>query len=124
MSDAEALMWNLEKDPYLSSSFASLTILDQPPDFARFRRRIELAVEAVPCLRQRVAPVLGRLAPPAWTDDPDFDLDYHVRRLGLPAPGTIRQLYELASLLAGDPFERSRPLWEFVVIEGLDDGRA
>ena len=124
MSDAEALMWNLEKDPYLSSSFASLTILDQPPDFARFRGRIELAVEAVPRLRQRVAPVLGRLAPPAWTDDPDFDLDYHVRRLGLPAPGTLRQLYDLASLLAGDPFERSRPLWEFVIIEGLDDGRA
>ena len=124
MSDAEALMWNLEKDPYLSSSFASLTILDQPPDFERFRSRIELAVEAVPRLRQRVAPVLGRLAPPAWTDDPDFDLDYHVRRLGLPSPGTERQLYDLASLLSVDPFERSRPLWAFVIVEGLEGGRA
>jgi diacylglycerol O-acyltransferase len=124
MSDAEALMWNLEKDPYLSSSFASLTLLDQVPDFERFRDRIRLAVDAVPRLRQRVAPVLGRLAPPAWSDDPEFDLDYHVRRIGLPSPGTERQLYDLATLLAGDPFERTRPLWEFVVIEGLDDGRA
>jgi WS/DGAT/MGAT family acyltransferase len=124
MSDAEALMWNLEKDPYLSSSFASLTLLDQPPDFDRFRGRIDLAVQAVPRLRQRVASVLGRLAPPAWTEDPDFDLDYHVRRIGMPAPGTVRQLYDLASLLAGDPFERSRPLWEFVIIEGVEGGRA
>jgi diacylglycerol O-acyltransferase / wax synthase len=124
MSDAEALMWNLEKDPYLSSAFASLTILDQPPDFERFRDRIKLAVDAIPRLRQRVAPVLGRLAPPAWTDDPEFDIDFHVRRIGLPAPGTERQLYDLASLLAADPFERSRPLWSFVIIEGLEDGRA
>ncbi|MGH2683943.1 MAG: wax ester/triacylglycerol synthase family O-acyltransferase [Actinomycetota bacterium] len=124
MSDAEALMWNLEKDPYLSASFASLTILDQPPDFERFRERMAMAVEAVPRLRQRVAPVLGRLAPPAWTDDPDFDLDYHVRRMGLPSPGTERQLYDLASLLSVDPFERSRPLWSFVIIEGLEGGRA
>src|SRR5215210_3216860 len=115
MTDAEALIWNLEKDPYLSSSFANVTILDQPIDFERFRARIDAAVDVIPRLRQRVSPMLGRLAPPMWTDDPDFDLDFHVRRVALPPPGTERQLFDLATLIANDPYDRTRPLWEFVV---------
>jgi WS/DGAT/MGAT family acyltransferase len=124
MSDAEALMWNLEKDPYLSSTFANVTILDSVPDLDRLRARLARAVTVIPRLRQRVVPALGRFAPPEWRDDPDFDLDYHMRVLSLPAPGTERQLFDLVSLLAQDPFDRTRPLWEFVVIEGLDGDRA
>jgi WS/DGAT/MGAT family acyltransferase len=123
MTDAEALLWNLEKDPRLNSSFANVTILDRPIDFERFRRRIAHAVTVIPRLRQRVTPMLGRLAPPQWTDDPDFDLDFHVRRVGLPTPGTDRQLFDLASLIANDPYDRTRPLWEFVVVDGLEGGR-
>jgi WS/DGAT/MGAT family acyltransferase len=124
MSDLEALMWNLEKDPYLASSFANVTVLDQPPDVDNLRRRLSAALVRVPRLRQRVVPAVGRLAPPEWQDDPEFDIDYHVRRIGLPAPGPDRQLYDLASLLASTPFDRTRPLWEFTVIEGLVGGRA
>src|SRR4051812_4227999 len=124
MSDVEALMWNLEKDPYLASSFANVTILDQAPDVENLRRRLEAALVRVPRLRQRVVPAVGRLAPPEWQDDPEFDIDYHVRRIALPAPGTDRELYDLASLLASKPFDRTRPLWEFTVIEGLEGGRA
>jgi len=124
MTDLEALMWNLEKDPHLSASIANVTILDGPPDPARLRARLERAVGMVPRLHQRVVPALGRMAPPEWRTDPDFDLDYHLRWVALPAPGTLRQLLDLAAAHVQKPFDRTRPLWEFLVIEGLDDDRA
>lgn len=124
MTDVEALMWNIEKDPHLSASVANITVLDQAPDPRRLRARIEGAVQAVPRLHQRVVPALGRLAPPEWRDDPDFDLDYHLRTVGLPAPGSMRQLLDLAASIANAPFDRTRALWEFVVVEGLEGGRA
>lgn len=124
MTDVEALMWNLEKDPHLSASIANVTLLDRSPDRERLRARLERAVTMVPRLRQRVVPALGRLAPPEWREDPDFDLDFHVRWVALPAPGTMRQLLELATTVTNDPFDRTRPLWEFVVVEGVEGGRA
>jgi WS/DGAT/MGAT family acyltransferase len=124
MTDLEAMMWNIEKDPHLSSTFGSLSILDRPIDWDRLMHRLAYTVSVVPRLRQRVAPALGRLAPPEWVEDPQFDLEYHVRRIALPAPGTERQLYDLASRLVSDPFDRTRPLWEFVVVDGLEGGRS
>lgn len=124
MSDLEALMWTLEKDPHLSSTFANVTVLDRLPDLERLRRRMERAVRLVPRLRQRVVRALGRLAPPEWVDDPDVDLDWHVREVALPAPGSERQLLDLAATLAAEPFDRTRPLWRFTVIAGLEGDRA
>jgi WS/DGAT/MGAT family acyltransferase len=124
MSDIEALMWNVEKDPYLSSVFGSVTVFDAPVDVDRLRRRMQRAVLLVPRLRQRVVSALGRLAPPEWQDDPDFDLDFHLRRIALPAPGSERQLFDLAALIVQDPFDRTRPLWEFMVVDGLQGGRS
>jgi WS/DGAT/MGAT family acyltransferase len=124
MTDVEALMWNLEKDPHLSASIANVTILDRAPDRARLRSRLDRAVAVVPRLHQRVVPALGRLAPPEWRDEPDVDLDYHLRWAALPAPGSMRQLLDLATVITNDPFDRTRPLWEFVVLEGLEGGRA
>ena len=124
MTDVEALMWNLEKDPHLSASIANVTVFDAAPDRDRLRARLERAVTMVPRLRQRVVPALGRLAPPEWRDDHDFDLDYHLRWMALPTPGTLRQLLDLAAALVSSPFDRTRPLWEFVVLEGLEGGGA
>ena len=124
MSDLEALMWTLEKDHHLSATFANVTILDRSPDLENLRRRMERALIAVPRLRQRVVGGLGRLAPPEWRDDPCVDLDWHVRRVALPSPGTERQLFDLAASLGAEPFDRARPLWRFTVIEGLEGGRA
>ena len=109
---------------YKRQTFGSLTILDQAPDFDRLRRRLLRMVKRIPRLHQRVVPALGRLAPPEWHDDPDFDIDFHVRHVALPAPGSEAQLRELAALIVRDPFDRTRPLWEFVVVEGLEGGRA
>ncbi len=124
MSDAEALMWRIDKDPYLASTFANLSVLDRSPDFDRLRRRMERATHAIPRLRQRVQSVPAHLTPPLWVDDPDFDIDYHVRRVALPQPSSMRTMLDLATLITNDPFDRTRPLWQFVVIEGLPDGRA
>ncbi len=124
MSDVEALMWTLEKDPHLSSTFANVTLFDRPLDVDRLRRRLQRADAVVPRLRQRVRPGLRRLAPPAWGDDTDLHLDHHVRRVALPSPGTERQLFDLAAVLAAEPFDRARPLWRFTVVDGLEGGRS
>src|SRR6478609_209147 len=124
MSDAEALMWNVEKDPWLNPSGASLVILDRPPDWEHFRKQVAAAVAEVPRLMERVVGGLGRLQPPVWRPDPEFDLDYHVRQMALPEPGTMRQLQDMAAQLYQDPYDRTRPLWQYIVIEGLEGGRA
>src|SRR4051795_6988782 len=117
MSDVEALMWNLEKDPALASTFANVTILDQAPDAERLRRTMEHAVRVVPRLRQRVVPAFGRLAPPEWQDDPSFDLDYNIRHIALPDPGDQRTLFAPAPTRATLPRERTRPLGEFTIFD-------
>lgn len=124
MSDAEGLMWRLEKDPHLSSTFANVTILDKAPDFDRLLRRMERATYAVPRLRQRVQPAPVNLSAPMWVDDSNFDLRYHVRHIALPKPGSMRQLLDLASLIACDAYDRTRPLWQFVVVDGLKGGKS
>ena len=123
MSDQESLMWNIEKDPWMNPSGALLTILDQPADFDLLVARIRYGLTRLPRLRERVVPGLGRLSPPVWATDPDLDLDYHVRRIRLPEPGSMRQLLDLATRLYEEPYDRTRPLWLFYCIEGLDDGR-
>ena len=117
-------MWRLEKDRHLSSTFANLTILDRPPDVAALRERMRRATAAVPRLRQCVQPAPGGIGAPAWVDDPEFDVRWHVRHVALAPPGSMRQLQDLAALIASDPFDRTRPLWQFTVVEGLVDGRA
>jgi diacylglycerol O-acyltransferase / wax synthase len=82
------------------------------------------AVRSMRRLRQRVLPSAAYLSPPTWVDDPDFDIDLHVRRIACPKPGTLRQVLDMASLVVADPFDRTRPLWQFVVVEGLRGGKA
>jgi diacylglycerol O-acyltransferase / wax synthase len=124
MNDSEALMWRLEKDPHLGSTFGTVSILDRPPDFHALRARMEQAVHEVPRLRWRVQPNPTDFGAPVWTDDPDFDIDVHVRRIALAPPGTRRELFDLAAVMLIDPWDRTRPLWQFTVIEGLRGGKA
>ncbi|SFP33861.1 acyltransferase, WS/DGAT/MGAT [Amycolatopsis arida] len=77
----------------------------------------------LPRYRQRVLPVPGHLARPVWADDVDFDLNYHVRRSALPAPGTDRQLFDLVARLMSRPLDKERPLWEAYFVEGLAGDR-
>ncbi len=123
MSDSEAIMWAVEKDPALRSDFCNLTILESSPDPDRLRAKIEDAVVGFPRLGQRVVSAPLRIVPPTWVDDPDLDVAYHLRRIAAPEPGELRELLDLCAALAEAPFDRSRPLWEFTVIDGLADGR-
>lgn len=123
MSDTEALMWNVEKDPWLNPNGAMLSICERPIDFDQFRLRMRDAAVHIPRLRQRVVPGFGRMSTPAWSFDPEFDFDYHLRHITLAAPGRKRDLFDLATRLYEDPFDRTRPLWIFVVIDGLENGQ-
>lgn len=117
-------MWAVEKDPALRSDFCNLTLLDRAPDVPRLRSKLEQALVEIPRLAQRVVTPPLRIAPPEWRPDPTLDLDYHLRRVALPAPGTQRELLDLAASLCAPPFDRSRPLWEFTLVEGLEGDRA
>ncbi|MFT6392877.1 MAG: WS/DGAT/MGAT family acyltransferase [Ilumatobacter sp.] len=123
MSEHEALMWNIEKDPWLNPSGASVVLLDQPIDIDTFRRTLRVGVSKTPRLYQRVVPGFAKLSTPAWVPDAEFDLDAHLREITLPAPGTTRQLFDLAAQLYSEPLDRTRPLWKFVVIGGLEGNR-
>jgi WS/DGAT/MGAT family acyltransferase len=90
-------------------------------DFEIVGKVIEGTLERIPRYRQKLAytPVEQR---PIWVDDPDFELDYHLRHVGLPAPGTESQLKRLTSWIVSQPLDRSRPLWEMWFLEGLAGG--
>jgi diacylglycerol O-acyltransferase len=122
MSEHEALMWNVEKDPWLNASGASLTLLDKPADFEYLRRALRAAIVQMPRLCERVVPGFARLSTPAWAPDAEFDLSYHLQEIELPADGSQRTLFDLASRLYNEPLDRTRPLWRFVSIKGLDGG--
>lgn len=122
MSESDALMWHMERDPVLRSTITTIWVLDQAPDRDRFDAAMQRAVAAVPRLRQRVVSDARAIAPPKWDLDPHFDLSYHVRRGGLPG-GTLRDLLDYAAPVAQQAFDKDRPLWELHLLEGLDDDR-
>src|SRR5512135_240372 len=99
----------------------------QPPedgfDYDRLTELIKERIGLVPRYRQKIRMVPGRLANPVWVDDPDFDITYHVRRSALPKPGTYDQLKELMGRVESRPLDRTRPLWELYLVEGLEGGK-
>ncbi|MBI4883393.1 MAG: wax ester/triacylglycerol synthase family O-acyltransferase [Actinobacteria bacterium] len=106
---------------------SGLGIYQRPtPDFDPLRAAHErfgaLVGHAEP-MRRRLVEVPLKLDHPYWVDDPNFDLDYHVRHIGLAPPGSSDQLADAVARLVGRPMDRSRPLWEVYVIEGLADNR-
>jgi WS/DGAT/MGAT family acyltransferase len=123
MSDADALMWNIEKDPLLRSTIVTVLLFDRAPDWDRVVDRIERGSWLIPRMRQRVATPLLRSGPPHWSGDPNFDLHYHLRRVRACEP-TLEAVLDLARTAAMAGFDRARPLWEYTLVEGLADGGA
>ncbi|HWC38304.1 MAG TPA: wax ester/triacylglycerol synthase family O-acyltransferase [Acidimicrobiales bacterium] len=88
--------------------------------FDRVRRFISSRLGVVESFRRRLATVPFSLGRPVWIDDAGFDLDYHVRRAALPAPGGPEELGEFAAGIAGRPLDRAKPLWEMWFVEGVE----
>jgi WS/DGAT/MGAT family acyltransferase len=88
--------------------------------FEKIKAHLASRLPQLPEFRRRLAFVPFDLHRPVWFDDPDFDLDYHVRHIAVPAPGRPEQLADIVGDIAGRPLDRSRPLWEFWVIEGVE----
>jgi len=102
MSNSDAFTWAMEADPRLRSTIVSLLILDERPDWDAVTHRFDRLSRVLPVFRQRVvaSPVL---APPRWEYDPDFDLDYHVRRIAAPPPRTPTRCWSCAGSRRWNP---------------------
>ena len=104
----------------------SVSILRRPRaglSYETLLATVEKRLAQIPRYRQKVREVKVGMARPVWLDDPDFDITYHVRRSALPSPGSDEQLHELIARLAARPLDKSRPLWEMYLVEGLTQNR-
>jgi diacylglycerol O-acyltransferase / wax synthase len=100
------------------------TGIPKPLTLARLTDVLAERVPLVPVLRRKLLNVPLGLDQPYWVDDPEFDIEYHVREIALPRPGSDAQLAEQVSRLHARPLDRSRPLWEIYLITGLAKRRA
>jgi diacylglycerol O-acyltransferase / wax synthase len=116
LSALDAQFLNVESNTTLGH-VGSLLVLDSarspsgPLTLDRLREIVELRLHLAPALRRRLVTVPFGLTRPYWADDPDFDLEFHLRELGLPDPGDDAQLAEQVARISARPLDRSRPLW-------------
>ena len=124
LSGQDAMFLHAELDG-LPQHIGGVSIYDQstaPGGKVRFKQILTMLEERVhlsPIFRRKLAFVPMGLGRPYWVEDPDFDLEYHVRHIALPKPGDWRQLCILAARIHSVPLRRDKPMWEMYVIEGL-----
>src|ERR1700747_2117987 len=124
LGPVDYLMHRGEANPRTRSGIMALEILDTTPDWDRFRTRFDNASRRVLRLRQKVVVPTLPTAAPRWVVDPGFNLDFHVRRMRVAEPGSLRQLFDLAEVMVQSPLDIARPLWPSTLIEGRADGKA
>jgi diacylglycerol O-acyltransferase len=124
LSAFDMLLHRGEANPRTRSGIMALEILDTTPKWDRFLSVFEYASCRVLRLRQKVVVPTVPTASARWVVDPDFNLNYHVRRVHVPEPGTLRQVIDLAEVSVQSPLDISRPLWTATLVEGLPEGRA
>lgn len=120
----DQLLHRGEANPRTRSGIMALELLDTTPDWQRYRTVFDYASRKVPRLRQKVVMPTLPTALPRWVVDPDFNLDFHVRRVRVPEPGTLRDVFDMAEVILQSPLDISRPLWSVTLIEGLPEGRS
>ena len=121
-------VWLYLETPTSHMHVGSVLVLDpstapEPLTYERVLEYIDARMHLAPSFRQRIATVPFRIDHPVWFNDPAFDLRYHVRRAALPAPGGMRELAEYAADMQSRRLDRTRPLWEMHLVEGLEGGR-
>lgn len=124
LNGVDTLLHRGEANPRTRSGIMGVELLDTTPDWERFRAVFEQASRKVLRLRQKVVMPTLPTAAPRWVVDPDFNLDFHVRRVRAPEPGTLREVLDIAEIALQSPMDITRPLWSATLVEGLADGRS
>lgn len=125
LSASDASFYHLEDSP-TPMYVGTLSILRKPRaglSYEALLETVERRLPQIPRYRQKVREVTLDLARPVWIDDRDFDITYHIRRSALPSPGSDAQLHDLVARLGSRPLDKSRPLWEMYLVEGLGRNR-
>lgn len=115
--------------PQAPMHVAGFTLFDVPEHqrgrfYQAYRDFLSQRIGAAPLFTRKLRPTPLQLDHPSWIEDDAFDLDHHLRGLELPPPGSMAQMEEAVARLHGELLDRTRPLWQFTIIEGLADGRA
>ncbi len=126
LSPLDQILHRGEANPRTRSGIMTLELLDTTPDWDLFRRRFDNASRKVLRLRQKVVtPTLPTAAPPRWVvDPPDFNLDFHLRRVRVPEPGTLRQVMDIAEVAAQSPLDILPSAVDATLIEGVENTQA
>ena len=114
---------DLERDTSHMHVGGLMAFAGPPPDVEELRSHVERRLHLVPRYRQKVARPRLQLGRPMWVDDPCFNLEYHVRHTALPRPGGADELRALAGRIFSQRLDRTKPLWEMWLVEGLEGGR-
>jgi diacylglycerol O-acyltransferase / wax synthase len=125
LSASDASFYHLENSS-TPMYVGSLLILRRPRaglSYESLLACVERRLPQIPRYRQKVREVRLGMARPVWVDDRDFDITYHIRRSALPSPGTDDQLHDLVARLGSRPLDKTRPLWEMYLVEGLAHNR-
>lgn len=124
LSSADAAWLHMDRPTNLMV-INSVLLFDEPVDFARMRRIVQRRlVDTYPRFRQRISESRLPVVPPSWHDDPEFELDHHIHHRALPAPGDDAALQELVGDLVATPLDRTKPLWDFYLVDGYGPGCA
>ncbi|MBJ8338395.1 wax ester/triacylglycerol synthase family O-acyltransferase [Antrihabitans sp. YC3-6] len=121
--DASFYASESSSSPMHIGSLAIVQNADGTLDYEKLLEIVDRRLFLVPRYRQKVREVPLGLARPVWVDASDFDITYHIRRSALPKPGSDEQLHELVARLMSRPLDRTLPLWEMYLVEGLSDNR-
>jgi diacylglycerol O-acyltransferase len=113
-----------QEGPSAHMHVGAVMIFDGPPPaYEELADHVRGRLHLVPRFRQKLAFPPLETGRPLWVDDPNFNLEYHVRHTALPAPGSERQLRALAARVHSQALDRTKPLWEMWLVQGLDGGR-
>jgi putative phosphoserine phosphatase / 1-acylglycerol-3-phosphate O-acyltransferase len=122
LSPLDYVAYRMEKlHGHAGTSVLSIDVLDAVPIWKRLQKDVDRTSRILLRMRQRVVVPALPFTSARWVTDPDFDLNYHLRRICLPEPGSFRQLLDLAGTLQATPLDLNRPLWEATLVEGLDN---
>jgi diacylglycerol O-acyltransferase / wax synthase len=123
LSGLDASFLQLEREGAHMHVASTLLFEGPTPDYDEFRDHVEARLDLVPRFRQKLRFVPFGLGRPVWEDDPHLNLEYHVRQTALPPPGSEEQLKTLAARIFSQRLDRSKPLWEMWLVDGVEGDR-